>query len=93
MLLFSVVLDSITSAGKVELSGPKNHSKFTSTIGGGSGTNSVEQVIVIVSPRFPVVDSLMLNGPTATAVLKMVHYYTSQHNYIVLVFNAGCYCI
>ena len=80
MLLFFVISDFITSAERVELSGPKSHSKFTSTIGGGytQGTNSVEQVIVIVSPKFPVVDSLMLNGTTATVVLKMVHYYTSQ---------------
>ena len=53
--------------GRVELSGSKNHPNFTSPIGGGSGKNSVEQVIAIVSPKFPVVDSLMLNGPTATA--------------------------
>ena len=81
MLQFFVISDFITSAERVELSGPKSHSKFTSTIGGGQGTNSVEQVIVIVSPKFPVVDSLMLNGPTATVVLKMVHYY---HNIIIL---------
>ena len=56
--------------GRVEFSEPKNHPKLTSAIGGGLGTNSVEQVIVIVSPKFPVVDSLMLNGPTATVVLK-----------------------
>ena len=49
-----------------------------------------ETLVLAVKCIFPVVDSLMLNG---TVVLKMVHYYTSQHNYIVLVFNAGCCCI
>ena len=67
--------------GRVEFSEPKNHPKLTSAIGGGFGTNSVEQVIVIVSPKFPVVDSLMLNGPTLQfSPLKSTHVgiYTCQ---------------
>ena len=80
------MLDFVTSEGRAELSGPKNHSKFTSTTGGGWGTNSTEQVIVIVSPNIPVVGSLIFNGPTCTAtVMGILWHYYNGINYYVLV--------